>query len=77
MKRKMKKKIFWQDKEQKVRYLEKNIERSLGAEKGRLRGPERNERWIKKQTGRKLSAIRIFVLFISASQFLAYDLAHR
>lgn len=44
MKRKMKKKIFWQDKEQKVRYLEKNIERSLGAEKGRLRGPERNER---------------------------------
>ena len=44
MKRKMKKKIFWQDKEQKVRYLEKNIERSLGAEKGRLRGPKRNER---------------------------------
>lgn len=42
--KKNEKKIFWQDKEQKVRYLEKNKERSLGAEKGRLRGPERNER---------------------------------
>ena len=39
-----KNKIFWQDKEQKVRYLEKDIERNLGGEKGRLRGPERNER---------------------------------
>ena len=46
MRKKMKKKykIFWQDKEQKVRYLEKDIERNLGGEKGRLRGPERNER---------------------------------
>lgn len=41
---KKKYKIFWQDKEQKVRYLEKDIERNLGGEKGRLRGPERNER---------------------------------
>ena len=39
-----KNKIFWQDKEQKVRYLEKDIERNLGGEKGRLRRPERNER---------------------------------
>ena len=45
---KKKYKIFWQDKEQKVRYLEKDIERNLGGEKGRLRGPERNERRIKK-----------------------------